>query len=282
MGSEESNDQDWPEAVPLSAPNPERQIAYYQKLKESALAAATLLDQYAEDPVVLSDPPRCGLSVTRAQQHPIALQVYDWFHLRYSEELCDFGEHRYLEGHEFAVIWEMFVDHSEHTERLHVAQETASQIAAYLRAPYEPVTPDHGQDAESDSTGNLSESSIAEQEDQQAPTARDKGDEAPAKRLMKDEVIKPTHDEHFRVVDWFGREYRFTEMQSKAVALLWKKWNSDHPCVTAADIMDEVDSKRDSVSDIFKDSEAWNSMIRYAKGDGGKGMYRLVPPDEAE
>jgi hypothetical protein len=81
------------------------------------------------------------------------------------------------------------------------------------------------------------------------------------------------HSEDFREVRWYGKKYRFTKMQAKAVECLWYAWEKTWS-VSKADLLKACGSEGSVVDDIFKKHPAWKTMIVSV----GQGVYSLQAP----
>jgi hypothetical protein len=65
-----------------------------------------------------------------------------------------------------------------------------------------------------------------------------------------------------RSVRWFGKSYHFTPAQAAIVAILWNAWENGTPRVGAGVLLHAADMVSDRVSELFKRSDAWGTMIR--------------------
>lgn len=79
------------------------------------------------------------------------------------------------------------------------------------------------------------------------------------------------HSADFRCVAWFGRDFCFSPGQSIIVRELWKAWRNGTPFVGAAALLEAADMVSDKISQTFRDSPAWGTMIR----TDGHGIYWL-------
>jgi hypothetical protein len=85
----------------------------------------------------------------------------------------------------------------------------------------------------------------------------------------------PTHGPDFRSVNWFGTEYDFTELQAKAVKILWDASKNRTPTVAGVTILRAIDSNSERFPLLFRDHPAWGKMI--VEGQT-KGTFRLSAP----
>lgn len=81
------------------------------------------------------------------------------------------------------------------------------------------------------------------------------------------------HSADFRSVKWFGTPYDFNATQAAIVAELWKAWEMGTPKVGAGRLLSASDMVTDKVSEVFKRSTAWGTMIQ----TDGIGVYWLSP-----
>ena len=81
------------------------------------------------------------------------------------------------------------------------------------------------------------------------------------------------HSLDFCSVAWDGRVYVFTPNQTAIVKALWDAWEAGTPCVHGATLLEFADCKSNKMSDAFKGSPAWGTLI--VEGPV-KGTYRLA------
>lgn len=81
------------------------------------------------------------------------------------------------------------------------------------------------------------------------------------------------HSPDFRSVKWFGVHYDFNATQAAIVAELWHAWELGTPKVGAGRLLSASDHVTDKVSELFKRSSAWGTMIQ----TDGVGNYWLNP-----
>lgn len=86
------------------------------------------------------------------------------------------------------------------------------------------------------------------------------------------------HSDDFRSVAWFGKMHCFSPGQAVIVRELWKAWRHGTPFVGAAILLEAADMVSDKISQVFKESPAWGTMIR----TDGKGIYWLHVEDSHE
>lgn len=79
------------------------------------------------------------------------------------------------------------------------------------------------------------------------------------------------HSPDFRCAAWFGKDYCFSPSQAVIVRELWKAWRNGTPFVGAAALLEAADMVSDKISQTFRDSPAWGTMIR----TDGHGIYWL-------
>ncbi len=95
-----------------------------------------------------------------------------------------------------------------------------------------------------------------------------------------DENREAKHSTDYHSVLWYGTEYKFTNTQAACVKVLWEAWEQGTPDVGQAAILEEVDSDRRRLSDVFgrgkKRHPAWGTMIQPG---ATKGTFRLAEPE---
>ena len=74
-------------------------------------------------------------------------------------------------------------------------------------------------------------------------------------------------------VQWHGKEYFFTAIQSDAVEILWEAWERGTAEVGGNYILETIDSDSKQLKDVFKGHEAWGAMIQPGRT---KGSFRLA------
>ncbi len=99
--------------------------------------------------------------------------------------------------------------------------------------------------------------------------------------------VKPTHSSDFTSVNWFGTEYAFSVgNQARAIAALWREWDSGGHSLSQAEIGEQIGSSANNFTlrKVFRHRDtngkwvkhpAWGTMIQ----SSGKGVYRLVSPE---
>ena len=80
------------------------------------------------------------------------------------------------------------------------------------------------------------------------------------------------HSADYRRVDWQGKKFRFSPMQSRVVRLLHEEFKEGRDELGAAVLLDGSDSTGEYVRDIFRRHCAWGTLI--IKGEG-KGTHKL-------
>ena len=80
------------------------------------------------------------------------------------------------------------------------------------------------------------------------------------------------HSVDYRRVDWQGKKFRFSLMQSRVVRLLHEEFKEGRDELGAAVLLDGSDSTGEYVRDIFRRHCAWGTLI--IKGEG-KGTHKL-------
>ena len=80
------------------------------------------------------------------------------------------------------------------------------------------------------------------------------------------------HSPDYRRVDWQGKKFRFSPMQSRVVRLLHEEFKEGRDELGAAVLLDGSDSTGEYVRDIFRRHCAWGTLI--IKGEG-KGTHKL-------
>ena len=80
------------------------------------------------------------------------------------------------------------------------------------------------------------------------------------------------HSVDYRRVDWQGKKFRFSPMQSRVVRLLHEEFKEGRDELGAAVLLDGSDSTGEYVRDIFRRHCAWGTLI--IKGEG-KGTHKL-------
>lgn len=92
----------------------------------------------------------------------------------------------------------------------------------------------------------------------------------PVRPLCGKPTATNTHSADFRSIVWEGESYRFSTLQSAAIELLWRSWESDAPDLSQDYILTEIGSESRSLSDLFKNHKAWGKVVV-----GENGIYRL-------
>ncbi len=82
----------------------------------------------------------------------------------------------------------------------------------------------------------------------------------------------PQHSPDFRSVTSGGRTYAFTANQAEAVRILWEAYEKEAPDVGQDYILAQIECHSKRLRDVFKNSEAWSSIITEGTT---KGTYRL-------
>ncbi len=95
------------------------------------------------------------------------------------------------------------------------------------------------------------------------------------------------HSTDFRSVYWFGKPYSFTPKQAACVKVLWKTWENRTPEMGQATVLAQAEDELSQANlgerltdgarlvDVFKTSEAWQTMI---VSGATKGTVRLQEP----
>lgn len=81
------------------------------------------------------------------------------------------------------------------------------------------------------------------------------------------------HSVDFRCVRWFGQDYCFSPSQAIIVSQLWAAWLHGTPKMGAAALLEACDMISDRISEIFKNSDAWGTMVC----TDNRGVYWLQP-----
>lgn len=84
-----------------------------------------------------------------------------------------------------------------------------------------------------------------------------------------------THSDDFRSVQWYGTRYEFTPAQAACVRVLWEHWERGTPAVSQAAVLERADVSGSRLSDVFRRSPAWGTMIVPASA---RGLYCLLVP----
>ncbi len=85
------------------------------------------------------------------------------------------------------------------------------------------------------------------------------------------------HSVDFRSVHWYGTNYTFTKTQAACVKVLWEAMKNRTPELDQQTVLNEADSDNKRLSDVFKDSLAWGTLI--VKGTTA-GAFRLANPEQ--
>ena len=80
------------------------------------------------------------------------------------------------------------------------------------------------------------------------------------------------HSADYRRVDWQGKKFRFSLMQSRVVRLLHEEFKEGRDELGAAVLLEGSDSLGKYLRDIFRRHCAWGTLI--IKGEG-KGTHKL-------
>lgn len=87
---------------------------------------------------------------------------------------------------------------------------------------------------------------------------------------------KPLAGPGFRTILWRGTTYTFGPGQARAVERLWKAWEAGTPDVPDAELLEAAESEGQRLRDVFKNSDAWDTII---VPGAGKGLRRLAFDD---
>lgn len=85
--------------------------------------------------------------------------------------------------------------------------------------------------------------------------------------------VAPSPD--FRSVPWGGTIYSFTKTQAVIVGILWNAWKGGAPDVGTGTLLESVGVEKSRLPDIFRNNQAWGTMI--VDGDT-KGSKRMADP----
>ena len=80
------------------------------------------------------------------------------------------------------------------------------------------------------------------------------------------------HSADYRRVDWQGKKFRFSPMQSRVVRLLHEEFKEGRDELGAAVLLDGSDSTGEYVRDIFRRHCAWGTLIIAGES---KGTHKL-------
>ena len=80
------------------------------------------------------------------------------------------------------------------------------------------------------------------------------------------------HSPDYRRVDWQGKKFRFSPMQSRVVRLLHEEFKEGRDELGAAVLLDGSDSTGEYVRDIFRRHCAWGTLIIAGES---KGTHKL-------
>jgi hypothetical protein len=81
------------------------------------------------------------------------------------------------------------------------------------------------------------------------------------------------HSPDFRCVNWYGQIYSLTPAQAAVVRILWDAWENETPDVGQESLLESSGSESAKLSDVFKDSPAWNTLV---VSGGSRGTFRLA------
>jgi len=86
----------------------------------------------------------------------------------------------------------------------------------------------------------------------------------------------PSHSPDFRSVNWYGVPYSFTANQAPAVRMLYEAYQSGAPEIGDDTLLAAIDpeSQRDRLRDVFRDCDAWGTMIVEGSTRGSRRLAR--------
>ena len=84
---------------------------------------------------------------------------------------------------------------------------------------------------------------------------------------------RPVYAPDYSSAAWAGDVFHFTPLQAAAVRLLHEAQRAGVPELRGATILEEIESRSRSLSDLFKNAPAWGRLVR--KGSK-RGSYRLA------
>lgn len=83
----------------------------------------------------------------------------------------------------------------------------------------------------------------------------------------------------FATVRWNGREYTLTPKQRAVVAVLWRAREDGVPFVSGDLLLEEADSVGSRLTDLFRRSDAWGTLVCRGVLYGGPVGTFCLPPD---
>lgn len=87
---------------------------------------------------------------------------------------------------------------------------------------------------------------------------------------------EPKHLADFAKVYWPGvGTYTLRPMQREVVRVLWEAWQDGTHDVSQAVLLRASGSQCSKLVDVFRDSNAWNTLV--VRAESGRGYYRLPP-----
>ena len=91
------------------------------------------------------------------------------------------------------------------------------------------------------------------------------------------------HSVDFAEVNWYGKRYLFTRTQARAVAILWRAWETGGATVSGKHIVTTLDlGTSRTLASVFRGGngrhDAWGTLIIAVKGI--KGAYCLNDPND--
>lgn len=85
------------------------------------------------------------------------------------------------------------------------------------------------------------------------------------------------HGCDFAAIIWYGKRYAFTVSQGAVVRKLWEAWEQRIGDVRQETLLLAADSESGRLLDIFRDHEAWGTLI--VPGTA-RGTYKLADPEK--
>jgi hypothetical protein len=96
--------------------------------------------------------------------------------------------------------------------------------------------------------------------------------------IERPDPSRPHHAPDFSSVIWNGKLYTLTPKQRMVVCILWRAWEDGTTYRSASYLLEKAESDQTRLSQLFRDSQAWNNLIVPGEiHDGPADTYRLAP-----
>ena len=107
--------------------------------------------------------------------------------------------------------------------------------------------------------------------DLRIPISQIKEFEFKHRNLEPDEDVLELLSNDFTRFRWYGKEYRFGELQAKVIKRLWQAWEDGEPWVYGKIILRDIGANSERIKSIFSHNKYWRNIIRSDRN----GKYSL-------